>query len=72
LLGNHSIGCSLAAAGIASVYGAAGAIVIVPLWVYYSSQGVLFGAAFTRFTPNTSARPGTERKCGACNPKKYS
>jgi membrane protein len=48
LLGNHLIGRYLAAAGIASVYGAAGSIVIVLLWVYYSSQVVLFGAVFIR------------------------
>jgi len=48
LLGNHLIGWYLAAAGVTSVYGAAGSIVIVLLWVYYSSQVVLFGAAFTR------------------------
>jgi membrane protein len=48
LLGNHLIGWYLAAAGIKSVYGAAGSIVIVLLWVYYSSQVVLFGAVFTR------------------------
>jgi membrane protein len=48
LLGNHLIGWYLAAAGITSVYGAAGSIVIVLLWVYYSSQVVLFGAEFTR------------------------
>jgi membrane protein len=48
LLGNHLIGRYLALAGITSVYGAAGSIVIVLLWVYYSSQVVLFGAAFTR------------------------
>lgn len=48
LLGNHLIGWYLAAAGVTSVYGAAGSIVIVLLWVYYSSQVVLFGAAATR------------------------
>ena len=48
LLGNHLIGRYLAATGIASVYGAAGSIVIVLLWVYYSSQVVLFGAVFIR------------------------
>jgi membrane protein len=48
LLGNHLIGWYLAAAGVTSVYGAAGSTVIVLLWVYYSSQVVLFGAAFTR------------------------
>lgn len=48
LLGNHLIGRYLVATGIASVYGAAGSLVIVLLWVYYSSQVVLFGAVFTR------------------------
>ena len=48
LLGNHLIGWYLAVAGVTSVYGAAGSIVIVLLWVYYSSQAVLFGAEFTR------------------------
>ena len=47
LLGNHLIGWYLAVAGIKSVYGAAGSIVIVLLWVYYSSQVVLFGAVCT-------------------------
>jgi membrane protein len=42
------IGWYLAVAGVTSVYGAAGSIVIVLLWVYYSSQAVLFGAEFTR------------------------
>ena len=48
LLGNHLIGWYLAASSVSSVYGAAGSIVIVLLWVYYSSQVVLFGAEFTR------------------------
>jgi len=48
LLGNHLIGWYLAVAGVTSVYGAAGSLVIVLLWVYYSSQAVLFGAEFTR------------------------
>jgi len=48
LLGNHLIGWYLAATSVTSVYGAAGSIVIVLLWVYYSSQVVLFGAGFTR------------------------
>ena len=47
LLGNHLIGWYLAATSVTSVYGAAGSIVIVLLWVYYSSQVVLFGAEFT-------------------------
>ena len=42
------IGWYLAATSVTSVYGAAGSIVIVLLWVYYSSQVVLFGTEFTR------------------------
>ncbi|MGO2878444.1 MAG: YihY/virulence factor BrkB family protein, partial [Halomonas sp.] len=32
----------------ASTYGAAGSVVMVLLWVYYSSLILLYGAAFTR------------------------
>jgi membrane protein len=48
LFGNHLIGWYLAVAGVTSVYGAAGSLVIVLLWVFYSSQSVLIGAEFTR------------------------
>ena len=62
LLGNHLIGWYLAAAGIASVYGAAGSIVIVLLWVYYSSQVVLFGAEFTRVYAQHRGSPWNRKK----------
>jgi membrane protein len=44
-IGKHLIGLYLARAGVASSYGAAGSIVVVMLWVYYSAQILLFGAA---------------------------
>ena len=31
-----------------SAYGAAGSLVVILLWVYYSAQILLFGAEFTR------------------------
>lgn len=47
-LGNYLIGLYLARSSVASAYGAAGSLVIILLWVYYSSQVVLFGAEFTQ------------------------
>ncbi|NNL66751.1 MAG: YihY/virulence factor BrkB family protein, partial [Myxococcales bacterium] len=36
-----------------SVYGAAGSLVVVLLWVYYSSQILFFGAEFTQVWSRT-------------------
>jgi membrane protein len=47
-LGNFLIGFYLGRSSVTSAYGAAGSLVIVLLWVYYSSQVVLLGAVFTR------------------------
>lgn len=44
-IGKHLIGLYLARASVASSYGAAGSFVIVMLWVYYSAQILLYGAA---------------------------
>lgn len=46
-LGKALIGLYLSASGIASAYGAAGSLVLVLLWVYYSAQVFLLGAEFT-------------------------
>ena len=48
LAGKHLLGIYLARSGVASGYGAAGSLVLVLVWVYYSAQIFLFGAAFTR------------------------
>lgn len=47
-VGSSLIVTYLALAAPASVYGAAGSLVLVLLWVYYSSLILLFGAALTR------------------------
>ena len=46
-LGNYLIGLYLAQTSTASAYGAAGSLVVVLAWVYYSSIVVLFGAEVT-------------------------
>jgi membrane protein len=48
VVGKNLIGLYLGRKNVADVYGVAGSIVLLLLWVYYSSQIVFFGAAFTR------------------------
>ena len=47
-IGQQVIGFYLGQSAVASSYGAAGSMMILLLWVYYSCQIVLFGAEFTR------------------------
>ena len=47
-LGKYVIGVYLGNSGLGSTYGAAGSIILLLVWVYYSAQIFLFGAEFTR------------------------
>ncbi len=47
-VGRALIGLYLAHTATASTYGAAGSLVVLLMWVYYSSMILLFGAALTR------------------------
>jgi membrane protein len=47
-IGKTLIGLYLGRSGVASVYGVAGSLVLLLLWVYYSSMILLMGAGFTR------------------------
>ncbi|MDB5842290.1 MAG: putative ribonuclease [Herminiimonas sp.] len=47
-LGKYIIGAYLGSSGVANSYGAAGSVVALLLWVYYSAQIFFFGAEFTR------------------------
>jgi membrane protein len=60
-VGQQLIGLYLGQSGIASSYGAAGSMMILLLWVYYSCQILLFGAEFTRvYALRHGARPAPE------------
>ena len=48
VVGKTLISLYLGRTGIASAYGAAGSLVVILLWVYYSSLIFFFGAEFTR------------------------
>jgi membrane protein len=51
-LGKLLVGLYLGRSGVTSAYGAAGSLVIVLLWVYYSAQILFFGAKFTQVYSN--------------------
>jgi membrane protein len=56
-LGQFLIGLYLGKSSVASAYGAAGALVLVLLWVYYSAQILFFGAKFTEVYANKYGSP---------------
>jgi membrane protein len=67
-IGKSVIGLYLGRSTVASVYGAAGSLVVILLWIYYSAQVVFFGAEFTKVysrrvgavvVPDTLAAPLT-------------
>lgn len=48
MLGRYGIGFYIETAGTASLYGAAGSIIVILLWVYYTAAILYLGAEFTR------------------------
>jgi membrane protein len=65
-LGKLLIGLYLGKASISSAYGAAGSLVVLVIWVYYSASILLFGAEFTqvyasRFGSRIEPAPGAIR-----------
>ena len=68
-IGKLLIGLYLGRSAVASAYGAAGSLVVIVVWVYYSAQILLFGAEFTKvwtrrrgsgFVPEKTAIPVTQ------------
>ena len=51
-IGKFAIGLYLGKSNVASSYGAAGSLVLVLVWVYYSVQILLYGAEFTQVYAN--------------------
>ena len=50
--GKFVIGMYIGKAGIGTGYGAAGSVVILITWIYYSAQILFFGAKFTQIYAN--------------------
>jgi membrane protein len=54
-VGKVLIGLYLGKASVGSAYGAAGSLVVLIVWIYYSAQLFFFGAAFTHVQNQTAA-----------------
>jgi membrane protein len=52
LIGKWALGLYLGSGAAASVYGTASSLITLLLWIYYSSQILLFGAEFTQVYAN--------------------
>jgi len=52
-IGKFAIGMYIGKASIGSAYGAAGSIVVLITWIYYSAQILYFGAEFTQVYATT-------------------
>jgi membrane protein len=61
VLGKSLIGFYIGNSGVASSYGAAGALLIILLWVYYSAQVFLLGAEFTKAYAAAHGSQASER-----------
>jgi membrane protein len=69
-IGKFAIGYYLGKSAFASVYGAAGSLLVLLLWTYYSAQIFLFGAEFTKSYSHIlgSRAPSTAPPIGAASP----
>jgi len=69
-VGKEVLGLYLGKSGVGSSYGAAGSLIVLLLWVYYSAQILFFGAEFTkvcRFDSSASehGKPATKQKANS-------
>ncbi len=71
-VGKYLCGLYLGRSSVASAYGAAGTLVVVLLWIYYSALIVFFGAEFTRVYAHASgsrAEEGRRSEAAADRPE---
>jgi len=61
-VGKYLIGLYIGSSNVASTYGAAGALVIILVWIYYSAQILLFGAEFTKACADRRLAPAAARR----------
>jgi membrane protein len=52
-IGKYAIGAYLGRSSVGTAYGAAGSLVVILLWIYYSAEIVFFGAELTQVYANS-------------------
>ena len=63
MIGKYLIGVYVARAGIGSIYGAAGSLVVLLIWTYYSSLILFFGAEVIRANATRHGRHVAPTEC---------
>ena len=66
LIGKWALGLYLGSGAAGSAYGAASSLITLLLWIYYSSQILLFGAEFTQVYANQCGAGGKPSKHAVC------
>jgi len=61
-IGKAAIGIYLGNSAVASIFGAAGSLVLLLLWIYYSAQILFFGAEFTQVYAGSKIVPEGKEK----------
>jgi membrane protein len=75
LIGKWALGLYLGSGAAGSAYGAASSLVTLLIWIYYSSQILLFGAEFTQVYANrfgSGGKPSSHAVCIATTEKEIS
>jgi membrane protein len=67
-LGKWALGAYLAATTTADAYGAASSLILLLIWVYYSSLIVLIGAALTRYVAEAFIGPLADMSAASKSP----
>ncbi len=56
IIGKEALSLYLARAGVGSAYGAAGSLVVLLVWLFYTYQVLIFGAEFTQVHAKRAGR----------------
>jgi hypothetical protein len=68
-IGKFLISLYIGSSAVASSYGAAGGLIVILIWIYYSAQIFLLGAEFTKAYATAHGSQRTDADAGALHPE---